>query len=430
MSPEPHISTLRLTFVILFAWLIAWPPRVLAQEPLTWEQCVLEAAEYNPELTAARASVRRAQFQHRGSYSNFFPQLSFDSAYSGSRLGSSLFGPGINDEFSLGFTLSQNLFSGFRNTAQVELTLAELEAARADRLAVKAQVSFDLKSAFAELLHAQEQVELTKAIADRRKENVDLVELRFEAGREHKGSFLRSRAAHSQAEFEVTQAKRTLSVAQRALASVFGRRTFDALLVTGYFDITHLQESSPDFQALAKQTPAHLQPAAQTRVAEAALTAAQGTFYPEIFTSGSISRLGSAFPVDSSSWSAGIFLTVPLFSGGQRYYNLQSARAEYLRRQENLRSADDQTILELQRRFATFQDNVERVKVRQEFLDAAVVRAEIARSLYTSGLLSFEDWDLIENDLISAKKEMLASQRDWLIAEADWERAQGHGSIP
>jgi outer membrane protein TolC len=405
----------------------------MGQEVLTWQDCVREAARNNPDLAAAQALVQRAQFQHQGSRSPFLPQLSLDAQYNQthSSTNGDLFtnGSSTSDEYSLGLSVRQSLFTGFRNKAEVDRTRAVLEAAEADLSAVKAEVSFDLKSAFTQVLFAQEQLTLAEVIAARRKGNVNLVELRYEAGREHKGSFLRSQAAYHRAQFEVEQAKRAIKVAQRELARVLGRREFDGIKVGGSFEVA-LPPAPPDFRTLAERTPARQKPLAEARAAESAVTVAQAPFFPEIAATGSVFRLGSDFPPDQNQWSAGVLLTLPLFSGGQNYFGLQDARAEYRRAQENLRSAEDQVVLDLEQTFADFKDSVERTTVQRDFLNAAEVRAEITRSLYTSGLLSFDDWDLIENDLIGARKEMLVNLRDQLIAEGDWERAQGSGSIP
>jgi outer membrane protein len=73
---------------------------------------------------------------------------------------------------------------------------------------------------------------------------------------------------------------------------------------------------------------------------------------------------------------------------------------------------------------------VEKLKVDQAFLDAAKTRADIARTKYNNGLMTFENWDIIENDLIQRQKSFLQSQRDRVVAEAAWEQAQGKGVIP
>jgi hypothetical protein len=42
-------------------------------------------------------------------------------------------------------------------------------------------------------------------------------------------------------------------------------------------------------------------------------------------------------------------------------------------------------------------------------------------------LVSFEDWDLIESDLIQKQKEILLSERNRILKQSQWERAQGIG---
>lgn len=423
-----------IAFCFLLIGLASW---VEGGEILTLEDCVREALQNNPDLGAAREAVQRARFQHIRSFNNFFPQLSLDAGYNraDSPAGSQLFNTGsgggsdIQEEYSLGLSIRQSLFSGFRDRAEVDRTRAGIDAAEANLSDVKARVSFELKSAYTEILFTQEQLKLAKAIADRRKENVRLVELRYEAGREHKGSLLKSQAAYYQAEFEVSQAERALLVARRNLARVLGRQESNGLEVTGDFEVSP-PEKPPALHVLALQTPAHLQPEAQARSAQAGVVFAEGRFYPEIDATGSLSHQGRDWPPDDNRWSAGVVISFPLFTGGRNFYELQDARAEHRRALEALKSADNQIILELEQAFAAFRDSIENTEVRKEFLKAAEVRAEIGRSLYTSGLFSFEDWDLIESELINAQKAMIASLRDRVIAAATWERAQGKGVIP
>jgi outer membrane protein TolC len=87
-------------------------------------------------------------------------------------------------------------------------------------------------------------------------------------------------------------------------------------------------------------------------------------------------------------------------------------------------------LVRLKQAWAGYVESEEKLKVDQAFLEAAVLRAEIARSRYNNGLMSFEDWDRIENDLIQRQKTVLQSQRDRVTAEAAWEQAQGKGVIP
>ncbi|OGS04784.1 MAG: hypothetical protein A3G41_04025 [Elusimicrobia bacterium RIFCSPLOWO2_12_FULL_59_9] len=407
---------------ICCALLAVLSPPAFGGEALTWEACVGEALDRNPDLAGAAESVWKARSQHQASFSGFFPQLSASAGLSKTDSASS-------EDYSLGLSARQSLFSGFKDKAGVERSAADLNSAEAGLQAALSNLGFQLQSAFSRLLYAQEQMKLAQIISERRGENVRLVELRYEAGREHKGSYLRSKAANRQAEFEASQAKRALRVAQRELAKALGRSEFDVIEVTGSFK-TASPEEAPEFRFLAARTPAVLQAEAQTRAAEAGVAVSKSQLYPDIAASGSLSRRGSDWPPGSKNWSAGVSLSFPFFPGGRNIFDVKSALAEERRSRAGQRSAADQAALDLEDKFAAFQDAAEQTEVRREFLDAAEVRAQIARSQYTSGLLSFEDWDLIENDLISGQKAMLASLRDAVIARAGWERAQGKGLRP
>jgi hypothetical protein len=56
---------------------------------------------------------------------------------------------------------------------------------------------------------------------------------------------------------------------------------------------------------------------------------------------------------------------------------------------------------------------------------AAKVRSEISRKKYNNGLMAFEAWDLVENDLIAREKGYLNSRRDYFYLDAAWDLAIG-----
>jgi outer membrane protein TolC len=409
---------------------VCFIPQKARSAPLTWEATVAETTSNNPDLLAAEEQVKSLQAQLHGRYSPFLPQLSADAGTSRSKSSDSNgVSSGVQKDVSVGLSARQSLFSGWADSSAFRRTEAQLDAALAGQRSVRAQVGFELNTAFVRLLYAQEQLRLTRSIADRRKENVRLVELRYEAGREHKGSFLRSRAAYRQSTFEVSQAERAVRVSQRELASVLGRSEFDVIVATGNLRSSAPQTASPDFTSLTYDTPAYLQSQAQLRAAQYSVTGAKSQYYPSLSASGSLSRRGDDWPPDSDRWSAGVSLSFPFFPGGQNVFNVKSARAQERQAKAELDGTFQSTALALEDAFFSFQDAAERTEVQREFLDAAEVRAQIARSQYTSGLLSFEDWDLIENDLISNQKSWLSSLRDAVIAESNWERVQGKGPL-
>ncbi len=79
----------------------------------------------------------------------------------------------------------------------------------------------------------------------------------------------------------------------------------------------------------------------------------------------------------------------------------------------------------LQDTWTKFQDAVDTVEVEKNFLNATQERAKITRALYSNGLVPFDNWTIIEDDLVRSKKSLLVAQANALIAEANWILAQG-----
>lgn len=414
---SPRLIPVSLLVLTLSVW--AGPSTVLS-----WEACVQEAAAGNPELRAARASLEAAGHTAEGAYSGYLPQLSAGAGYtdtSGSTASTTT--------YSTSVSLSQNLFAGFQDRAKVAQGAANREVAAAGLAAAKAKLSQDLKSAFVGLRYAQDNVILTENIAHRREENLRLVELRFESGNENKGSYLLTKASLAQARYDSLQAQQDLVSAQAQLDRVLGRGETGGLEVRGDIPLSE-PGKAPDFLDLAREVPDYQQAAAQQKSAAAGVTLARSGLYPSLNLSGSVGRTGDNWYPDGTHRSVGLNLNVPLYSGGRDYYATKSAVSSLEAAASNTDSAEHQLVVRLKQTYAGYVESVEKLKVDRAFLDASVTRADIARTKYNNGLMTFENWDIIENDLIQRQKSFLQSQRDRVVAEAAWEQAQGKGVIP
>lgn len=419
--------------------MLAWVPFSLAaavQAPavLSWEACLEEAAAANPDLRAARASLTSAQYGERGAYSGFFPQASASAGFTDtSGDGATTGGSSTATDgktYSTSASVSQNLFAGFQDRAKVEQGIASREIADLALVSAKAKLSQELKAAFAGLRYAQENVLLTASIVRRLDDNRRLVELRFESGRENKGSYLLVKASLAQARLENLQARQALTSAQAQLARVLGRNEALELQAVGDVPLVEPAATAPDFGRLVEQVPDYLTAAAKERSASAGVTLARSGFYPSLDASGTVSRSSGDWPPDSERRSVGLTLSIPIFSGGRDYYATRSAAADREAAAAGRDGAASQTLVRLKQAHATYVESVEKLKVDGEFVNAATLRAEIARSRYDNGLMTFDDWDRIETDLITRQKALLQSRRERVTAEAAWEQIQGRGAIP
>lgn len=409
-----------------------------AADELSFDDCVKLIQRQNPELEASKRSQRVQEYALRGAYSNFFPQLSASMSLSYGTGSSNLVGNNslgaigqsgqAGSVFIASLSAKQNIFSGWMDIAKVDQAKAAFEVASLNLENLKAQLSNSLKSAFAGLVYAQRAMSLMSEIRQRRERNHKLVALRFEGGRENKGSLLLAKAYWEQAEYDELQARNVEHVARAQLATVLGLDDKDSIRVKGDVPVMPVDFQIDPYR-LVLETPSFQIAKFQEKSAEASVALARSGFFPQVNLNGSLgTNHGEANA--SNRWLIGFEVVFPFFSGGKDYYAYkmakESMKGSTLTREGALRLG----VARLEQTYRAYMEAVRKLEVDQSFVDAVGVRSKIAQERYNNGLMSFEDWDVIENDLVNREKALLQSRRDRVIAQSNWELAQGKGVLP
>jgi len=395
--------------------------RVMAEEVLTWEDCVNEALKNHPDVISAQEELNQAKANKAITKSSFLPQISTGLSGKTSKTSAK----GTTDTYSYDITSRQLLFDGFRTSYDITSAAEDIKSAQYDYEVTLSNVMLRLRSAFVELLKVRELSDITEDITNRRNKNVELVKLRYEVGREHKGSLLTAQANLAQAEFEVAQAKRNSSLAQRWLTKELGRMKLAPIRVKGDLEVKYSDRGKPDFERLSENNPFLQELIARKEAARFGLKSAQADFFPDVYASASAGRTDSYWPPHKEEWSAGVTLSFPIFEGGSRIAEVSKARATLNQAQADERSGRDSVILTLEETWKELQDAIDKVEVQQKFLEAAQERAKITQVQYSTGLISFDNWTIIEDNLVNAKKSFLDTQANALVAEARWIQAKG-----
>ncbi|MDD5738166.1 MAG: TolC family protein, partial [Candidatus Omnitrophica bacterium] len=195
-----------------------------AEEVFTWEDCVKEAAKNNPDLVSAKESVNSVTADKSITASGLFPQVSADAGVSKSKSGSSGGASSSStNNYNYGVSGSQLIFDGFNTANKVNAAAENIKAAQESYRFTSSDVRLRLRTAFIELLKAQDGLRIKEEIFERRRQNYELVTLRYESGQENKGSLMTEEANLIQARYDVTQAKRDIELAQRKLTKELGR---------------------------------------------------------------------------------------------------------------------------------------------------------------------------------------------------------------
>jgi len=390
-------------------------------KPLSWDDCLREARAKNPEIVSARAKVEEAKADKNITKSGALPQISV----TGGATTAKTEGRARTKLYDYGVTAQQLLFDGFKTSNDLAAAREQVKVSSYEYLVTSSDVRLTLRSAYVGLLGAQEFLQVTRDIVDRRKQNEELVSLRYQSGRENKGALLTAQANLASAEFEFEQAQRSVDLYQRRLSKALGREKFMPLSVSGDLAVAAIDQMQPDFEMFVSSVPLLKQLVAKKEAARFGLKSAKSDLFPKIYATGNAGKSGTAWAPETDDWSAGISVTFPLFEGGQKQAAITKARASLNQVEADERSGRDGVILTLAETWTAWQDNVALVSVKQKFLDASGQRAEISEAQYSSGLISFNDWILIEDELVSNQKAFLQAKTAALVSEAGWRQAKG-----
>ena len=409
----------RKIFLIMFLAIMSFAE----EAALNWEACVKEALANNPELKSAREKIFQAEKSMLATESNGAIQVSGSLSQSNSF---PLTGGSYSE--SSGYSLSgrYQLYDGEQYSLDV---LSAKETARAAKYSYEtssAAVRYNLKTAFLNLFKSQKLVDTTEDIRKRRKENYDMVKLNYDAGKEHKGSVLLAEANLSQADYEAAAAKRSRELASIKLVKQLGRKEDGFIKVSSDTEIKDTGKEKPDFKKLVENCPSYKQSLSQKIQAEYGLRSAQAAFSPQISLSASAGNSASNFAWGfPDKLSVGLGLSLQIFDGGKRTAQADKAASSVLQAELDLISSAFSLETSLFNAWITFQNAIDQAEVRKKFLDATTERSKISEVQYSNGLIAFDNWIIIEDDLVNSKKSLLDAQINSLSAENAWLNTQG-----
>ncbi|PJZ39188.1 TolC family protein [Leptospira levettii] len=422
-------------------------------KPIQLKELWQKAVQFNPDYLSVKADYEKAFYENEKSYAGYLPTVNVlasarqsSANFSGSgTVNDPLISGGVNssntqtqqtntgesrptavNRYSVGLSTNQNLFSGFRDKSGIEKTEALLQAAKQTLNDSRLKICFELKSAYSQTLYAKELYQLSLKIKERRIKNRDLVKLRYEVGREHKGSFLLSESFVKQSEYEVSFAERLFQTNWKEIERIIATPvevSLDVPLISE--PIAEIKISEKEKSSLLDAHPSIMAEQSKVRAAQANIGIAEAGFYPDLNLSATVTRQDDVWLPKPRNYSFGINLTYPLFNGGRDYYNVKIAKSEYEKSIHTRDSKKNLLTFSLEQSYLNFINASEQLLVLTEFYKASDTRATIARAQYSNGLISFENWDIIENDLINREKNLLVGKRDLGLAEATYLRNLG-----
>jgi len=176
-----------------------------------------EALRSRPEYRQSKLRVSAAEATERQTFRDFFPDISGNGSYGGTQ-------PQLNENWTLGLSLSWTLFDGGNRVARYHEAKANLEGARQRVKSTELDIIQNVEQAEIAVEEAQERIQAAQALVASAQENFRLAQGRFDAG---VGTILEltdAQLALTQAQNTEAQALADYRIALARLDRAVGRR--------------------------------------------------------------------------------------------------------------------------------------------------------------------------------------------------------------
>ncbi|MBF0522977.1 MAG: TolC family protein [Candidatus Omnitrophica bacterium] len=392
---------------------------------MTWQDCIKETAKNNPDLIVAAETINQSQASKLITTSGLYPQINANAGAGETNTKLKNQESTATNSFSYGVSGSLLLFDGLKSSYNVKAAGQNIISAQESYRFSSSDIRLQLRTAFVDLLKAQDSIKVSEDISKIREDSLKLITLRYKAGLEHRGALLNAQASMTQAKFDLDQAIRNLELAQRELNKIMGRQEFAPVKVDGALGVKETFEKAPDFKALAQNHPSVKQAMAKKNSADFSLKATRANYYPEVSLQTGANKTGADWPPGNRGLSAQLVVSMPLFEGGLRSAEVSQAESVLRQNEAQLRSTKDGVILNLEQKWESFREAVEAVEASKESLAANEERSKIAEAQYSTGFVTYDNWTIIEDNLVQSKRSYLNAQANAVLAEAQWVNAKG-----
>jgi len=388
-------------------------------EPL--DRLIEQALRDSPTIASAQSTLRQAQQNLAAERGLTWPNLSGRmnvqrEQFSGASLGQpgtsifTLYNASVNVSYTL------DAFGGIRR--QVEALQAQVDNVNYQLQATYLTLTANLATTAIREASLRAQIRTTGEIEKLQKDQLDIVERRFNLGAVTKSDVLSQRTTLAQTRASLPPLQRQLSQLRHQLALYAGRTPESAGLPSFELDGLELPLQLPVSvpSDLVRQRPDILSSEALLHAASAQVGVATANLYPQITLTGNLGSeaVGASqlFRSNSSVWGLSAGLLAPIFNGGQLLANKRAAAAAFDAAAANYR----QTVLTA---FANVADALRALQTDAVALQAQIEAQHQAQDAFQLASRQFNVGAVSYLTLLNSQQQLLQTRIAVVQAQAD-----------
>lgn len=396
-------------------------------------EALVKAYQTNPQINAERARQRATDENVPQALAGYRPQIvaSLSAGLQAVRnlLPDNTIQTATLKPWTIGVTVSQTLFNGFRTANSVRVAELQVQSGREALRNVGQGVLLDAVTAYTNVLANQSLVEAQRSNVAFLRETLSITQRRLNAGDVTPTDTAQAEARLSRGLSDLNAAEVALAISQATYAQVIGNAP-SALRPAEVVD-RYLPKSREDSIAMAiREHPAVMAAGFDVDVASTNTRVAEGALLPSAGLQGSVSRsrdsdptLGT-FATDQASIVANV--TVPIYDGGQAASQTRQAKEVTAQSRLVLDQVRNQARTAAVSAWVANEGAKIAVSASESEVKAATVALQGVQREASGGQRTTVDVLNSQADLIQARARLIGALRDRVIASYTLLSAVGH----
>ncbi len=318
-------------FLILL-FLVTFTP-VLNGRPLTLEECIKIALKNNPTIKKERRIITQYEYRIKKDVSSFYPTINLSGGYSYS--GNDYSERGVNN-YSFSLNLNQLLFNGLDRIHKYNISKYEKLIAIQNYYAAVNDLIYNIKNNYFQILLNKKQIDVIKKIIERRKQDLAIIKLKYDAGKESLSSVMEMKADIRESEYNLFEKEEELKTIKKTLFILMGSEKVYEIDTENYNDYFPEIVYDDIVEKAWKNYPDINRIKIEIQIEKERLKSIKSEYFPDINLTGGYSFIDDTFFPKNKSWNIGLNMSLSLFSGFSTPYSVNEQKSRIKALNESL----------------------------------------------------------------------------------------------
>jgi outer membrane protein TolC len=389
-------------------------------EEINREMVKTQTLKNNLSIASAKLALDNAKQEYNSSFGSFLPQINFKGDWACNE-----FKKNFLRNCSYGLEIYIPIFKKFETYSTVKSKVFELKSAQAFYDKTVSDELYKADVAYINLMSSYEEIELLKNIKEKKIEDKNMIELKYNSGKINAALLKKTEADFATIEYNLKAAQRYIETASIQLLQAIGRNDYATILETNErIAISGKLPKKPDYDNLITVIPEFIIAQNKFESFKIQTLKSKGQWLPSL-TCNIQCSVPSGQTIDKWNNSAGISFSYTIFDGGKRYASMRIASNNLHVASEELKNTFNNLKAKAIELYTNLTNAYELVALKTQYLNAAELYSEISAKEYANGIINYNNWYQTEEGYFSSQRELLGAKKEAVLKRAEWNTFTG-----